>query len=170
MLMVKEKRRLVMPIVGEWYQFIAKRLPKVNHRAFCLCILLDETDPFGVFLYIREGDSFVMRTVDRTVIKEAIWVDTNRFHQFCLNKLQDLLKTGLTLKELQNNVAFNLYFDFATQFRVFRAKNEHFAIDRTYDVVNRMLSGSMTLEKKNLLLLAHKELLDGFFASLENHF
>jgi hypothetical protein len=103
-------------------------------------------------------------------IVEANWMGTNRFHQFCLNKLNSILETGLSLEELQKDCLFNLYFDFATQFRIFRAKNEHNAIDRTYDVMDKKLrSELLTQEEKDSLALIHKQLLRDFKASIEYH-
>ncbi len=168
--MVKVLKGLVVPIVGVWYHFIAKKKPGVNHRSFCLCIKLDECDPSVASLYVRVGEEFVLYTVSCEVIKEANWMGTNRFHQFCLNRLNNILETGLSLEELQKDCLFNLYFDFATQFRIFRAKNEHNAIDRTYDVMDKKLrSELLTQEEKDSLALIHKQLLRDFKASIEYH-
>lgn len=168
--MGKEPKGLVVPIVGEWYHFIAKKISGVNRRSFCLCIKLDECNPSVVFLYVRVGEELVLYTVNCEVIREANWMGTNRFHQFCLNKLNSILDTGLSLEELQKDRLFNLCFDFATQFRIFRAKSEHSAIDRSFDFMNKkLMSELLTQEEKDLLALVYKQLLRDFMASIEYH-
>ena len=43
-------------------------------------------------------------------IVEANWMGTNRFHQFCLNKLNSILETGLSLEELQKRLPLQFVF------------------------------------------------------------
>lgn len=168
--MVKEPRRLVVPTVGVWYHVIAKKSSTVDCRAFCLCVQSDGTNPNLVHLYVRNGDDFVIQIMNSDDIKEAIWLGTNRFHLFCLHIIQEMMKAGPTWEELQNNTFFQLCFDFATQFRVFRAKDEQLAIDRTYDLVNKKLNSLLLTEKEKAQLeLDHKVLINMFIASIEHH-
>ena len=154
----------MIPEVGSWYHLNAKLLPGANRRLFCLCIQLNEgEDASQVILYVRISDKIQIYYVKSEEIKEAIWMDTNRFHYFCLYKLQLLLKTNPSLEELENNQIFQLCFDFATQFRIYRAKNELVAIDRTYYYVEKKLKFELILQKeKERLKKIHKQLLDEY--------
>jgi hypothetical protein len=158
-----------MPLVGVWYHYIAKNLPELDRRMFCLCVQIDAGNPSVVSLCVRIDNEMVLRKVNVKRLKVANWLRTNRFHLFCLKRLREILESGLSLEELEHHHHFQLYFDFATQYRVYRAKKEHHAIDCTYDIVAKKLKDALlTLEEKVWLKKAHEQLINDYLAFIEH--
>jgi hypothetical protein len=140
--MVRERRQLMVPELGEWYHLNAYILPKANHHLFCLCTKLDAN---SVILHVRKHQKTEIFKVAIGEIKKSQWIVKNSFHQFCLFKLKQILQACPSADELDENQCFLLCFDLATQFRVYRAKTHDDAIDRAYDVVNKGMKDNLPI-------------------------
>lgn len=137
--MVKQSSRQLVPVIGVWYHVDDEKQPGMNHRAYCLCVNVSEEEGETIVsLCYRENDCIVNKCFNSKVLRESVWLKTNEFHVFCLRKLYDMLQFHPTQNELKDNLLFQLCLDFATQFRVFRAKNVNKAIDRAYDTIGNM--------------------------------
>ena len=156
-----------LPEVGYWYHVNARLMPGVNFRMFCLCIQVFETEcSTHAYVCYREHDAIVRNCFDCEALKKTVWIVTNSFHEFILAKLRQILASHPSLNELEDNVLFQLCLDFATQFRVYRPKDELKAIDRTYDVIDKMREdASLTQGMKDRLCKCHQLLLDEFSES-----
>ena len=152
---VKSRKQPVVPKIGVWYHRKEKSLYGGDHRVFYLCTQINEQNPNKVMLYYCK----------------KFWLVTNRFHQFCLLKLREILNGKPTQDELVDDHSFQLYFGFSTQFRVYRAGNDQRAIDQSYDIINKKLKDDkMPHEERKSLIMNHKKLIDEFNNSLEHHF
>ena len=81
---VKSRKQPVVPKIGVWYHRKEKSLYGGDHRVFYLCTQINEQNPNKVMLYYcKKG---IIKTVwaERDELREAFWLVTNRFHQFCL--------------------------------------------------------------------------------------
>lgn len=142
-----------------------------NQRTYYLCTHINGNNPNKVMLYYSKNAIILNEWVNCEELKEAHWLVSNRFHKFCLWKITEILKNKPTQEELLDDQSFQLYFNLCTQFRVYRAVNEQFAIDRTYDIVNKILKDKhISQEKKEQLVKNHKKLIDEFNQSIEHHF
>ncbi len=169
--MRKKARRQLVPVIGVWYHLKNKSLHGGDHRIYYLCTQINEQNPNEVMLYYSKNEITQSVWVSCDKLRVAYWLGTNRFHQFCLWKLTDILKNRPTPKELFDDEAFQLYFGFCTRYRVHRAANEQFAIDRTYNVISKTLNDDqISQEKKEQLVKNHKLLIDEFYQSIEHHF
>jgi len=158
--MNKSQNRQVIPVLGKWYHPIANKQHELDHRLFCLCVKL-ETQEVAIFsIYVRVNDEVTTYQVRHDEMKEAYWLKTNPFHQFCLGKLSEMLAAQPSLEELRADPFFLLCFDAATLFRVYKAKTEHDAIDYIHDFVNRQLNDKLrSLKYKHQLNLVFRQLL-----------
>lgn len=150
--MVKERSQPMVPELGEWYHLNAYMLPGANHHSFCLCTKLDAD---SVTLHVRKHQKTEIFKAAIKEIKRAQWVVKNSFHMFCLFKLKQILKAGPSAEELHGNQCFQLCFNLATQFRVYRANTNNDAIDYAYDVVSKGTKDNMSLGR-----LYQRELLE----------
>ena len=168
---VKSRKQPVVPKIGVWYHRKEKSLYGGDHRVFYLCTQINEQNPNKVMLYYcKKG---IIKTVwaERDELREAFWLVTNRFHQFCLLKLREILNGRPTQDELVDDHSCQLDFGFSTQFRVYRAGNDQRAIDQSYDIINKKLKDDkMPHEERKSLIMNHKKLIDEFNKSLEHHF
>ena len=122
----------VTPKLGNWYHLINKNSQSDN-RIYCLCVNIHHTDEMLVSLYIHKRNRMTeLCHVYREELKEAVWRGTNRFHKFCLQKIEEILGQEPSLDDLNDNILFKLCFESATDFRIIQAKDEFAAIDRAY--------------------------------------